>query len=109
MAFEWGTHHIEKGSGIRGNSPQMCPGIPSAFVTDARSCSLQPSGHRALGPGWRLLLSKFENRRIPRLLRLAAGHSARRRPQHLPIQDDHISNWLIDVSNNVNHLLNVLH
>lgn len=49
----------------------MCLGIPSAFVTVAGSRSLQPSSHRALGPGRRLLRSKFENRRMPRPLRIS--------------------------------------
>jgi hypothetical protein len=53
---------------------------PSTFVTDAGSPSLQPSGHRALVPRRRLLLSKFENRRMRRPIRLVAGHSARRSP-----------------------------
>jgi len=41
MTFECGTHHVEQGTCIRGISPQMCPGILSAFVTDAASRSMQ--------------------------------------------------------------------
>jgi hypothetical protein len=81
---------------------------PSAFVTGAAvvSCS-----HPVVGHWVRQEAASLEARiagcRDP--IRLAAGHSARRRSQHLPIQDDHICNWLIDVSNDVAHLLNVLH